>query len=89
MPFKEHFYCRLCAAMSATDIRDEPPMFDRDAVVAAVDWLSPLVGEWMDRLRQYHNVGDTAALPGAKVVAVVCAHMRSVFMEHRKALKQE
>ena len=41
----------------------------------------------MDRLRQYHNVGDTAALPGAKMVAMVCAHMRGVFMEHSKALK--
>ena len=29
----------------------------------------------------------TAALPGAKVVAMVFAHMRGVFMEHRKALK--
>ena len=42
---------------------------------------------WMDRLREYHNVGDTAAMPGAKVVAMVCAHMRRVFTEHRKALK--
>ena len=41
----------------------------------------------MDRLREYHNVGDTAAMPGAKVVAMVCAHMRRVFTEHRKALK--
>ena len=57
--------------------------------MAAVNWLSRLVGEWMDRLRQYHNVGDTAALPGAKVAALVCwAHMRGVFMEpDRKALK--
>ena len=29
----------------------------------------------------------TAALPGAKVAAMVFAHMRGVFMEHRKALK--
>ena len=29
----------------------------------------------------------TAALPGSKVVAMVCAHMRGVFMEHRKALE--
>ena len=29
----------------------------------------------------------TVALPGAKVVAMVFAHMRGVFMEHRKALK--
>jgi len=59
----------------------------RDDVVAAVSWLSPLVDEWMDRLRQYHNVGDTAVLPGAKVVAMVCAHIRAVFREHRKALE--
>ena len=38
-------------------------------------------------VRQHHSVGDTAALPGAKVVAMVCAHMRGVFMEHRKALQ--
>ena len=30
---------------------------------------------------------DTAAMPGAKVVAMVCAHMRVVSIEHRKALK--
>ena len=56
-------------------------------VEAAVNWISPFAGERMDRLRQYHNVGDTAALPAAKVVAMVCAHMRGVLMEHRKALK--
>ena len=28
-------------------------------------------------------------MPGAKVVAMVCAHMRGVFMEHRKALKNK
>ena len=50
-------------------------------------WLSPLVDECMDRLRRYHAVGETAFIPGAKLVAVVCAHMRVVFLEHRKALK--
>ena len=52
-----------------------------------MNWLSLLVGEWMDRLRQYHNVGDTAALPGAKVVALICAHVHRVFTEHHNALK--
>ena len=78
---------RLREAMSATGRRDEPPVIDRGGVQEAVRWLSPLVSEWMDRLREYHNVGDTAAMPGAKVVAMVCAHMRRVFTEHRKALK--
>ena len=53
----------------------------------AVNWLSPLVGEWMDRLRQYHKVGDTAALPGAKVVALICAHISRVFTVRRKVLR--
>jgi hypothetical protein len=73
-------------ALSAIYTRDETPIIDRLGVEAA-NWLSPLVCEWMDRLRQYHNVGDTAALPGAKVVAMVCTHMHVVFMEHCKVLK--
>ena len=77
---------RLREELNAVATRDAFPMIDLGGVVATVNWLSPLVGEWMDRLRQYHNVGDTAALPGTKVVAMVCAHMRAVFMEHRKAL---
>ena len=36
---------RLQVALSATEIRDQPPRIDRDGVVAAVNWLSPLVGE--------------------------------------------
>jgi len=78
---------RLRETMSAMGRRDELPVIDRGGVQEAVRWLSPLVSEWMDRLREYHNVGDTAAMPGAKVVAMVCAHMRRVFTEHRKALK--
>ena len=68
--------------------RDELPVFDRGDVVEAVNWLSPLVGEWMDRLRHYHKVGDTAALPGAKAVALICAHIhRPVFTVRRKVLR--
>ena len=73
--------------LTATETRDQPPLIVREDVMSAVKWLSPLVDEWMDRRRQYHNVGDTAILPGAKVVALVCAHMRAVFREHRKALE--
>ena len=54
-------------------------MIDRGSVVTAVNWLSPSDAEWMDRLRQYHNVGDTAALPGAKVVAMVCTHALCIY----------
>ena len=41
----------------------------------------------MGRLRQYHKVGDTAALPGAKVVALICAHINRVFTVRRKMLR--
>ena len=37
--------------------RDKLPVFDRGDVVVAVNWLSPLVGEWIDRMRHYHRVG--------------------------------
>ena len=53
---------------------------NRASVEAAVNWLSPLVGEWMDRLRRYHNVEYTAAMPGAKVVDMVCTHMSCVLL---------
>ena len=86
-PVQPRRSARQRAALNAVDTRDEPPVFDRAEVVAAVNWLSPLVGEWMDRLRQYHKVGDTTVLPGAKVVALICAHMHRVFTEHRKALE--
>ena len=74
-------------ALCAVGTRDELPVFDRGDVVAAVNWLSPLVGEWMDRLRHYNRVGDTAALPGAKVVALICAHVHRVFTVRRKVLR--
>ena len=74
-------------ALDAVGTRDEPPVFERDEVVAAVKWLSPLVEDWMGRLRQYHKVGDTAVLPGAKVVALICAHINRVFTVRRKVLR--
>ena len=74
-------------ALDAVGTRDELPVFDRDEVVAAVNWLSPLVEEWMDRLRHYHKVGDTAAFPGGKVAALICAHIHRVFTVRRKVLR--
>ena len=78
---------RSARRRGAEGTRDELPVFDRGDVVAAVNWLSPLVGEWMDRLRHYHRAGDTAALPGAKVVALICAHIHRVFTVRRKVLR--
>ena len=86
-PIQARRSVRRREALDAVGTRDELPIFDRDEVVAAVNWLSPLVVEWMDRLRQYHKVGDTAALPGAKVVALICAHISRVFTVRRKELR--
>ena len=85
-PIQARRSVRRREALDAVGTRDELPVFDRDEVVAAVNWLSPLVEEWMGRLRQYHKVGDTAALPGAKVVALICAHISQVFTVRRKVL---
>ena len=86
-PIQVRRSARRREALGAVGTRDELPVFDRGDVVAAVNWLSPLVGEWMDRLRHYHKVGDTAALPGAKVVALICAHIHRVFTVRRKVLR--
>ena len=77
-PMQVRRSARRRKALNAVGTRDELPVFDRGDVVAAVNWLSPLVVELMDRLSQYHKVGDTAALPGAKVVALICAHVHRV-----------
>ena len=82
-------------------IRDELPVVDRGSIEAAVTEVSssrvfevptmatsPLVGKWINQIRQYHQVGDTAAMPGARVVAIVCAHKCVVFLEHRKTLEE-
>ena len=43
----------------------------------------------MDKLRGYHKVGETAVMPGAKLADLVTKHMRTVFTEHRKPLKND
>ena len=40
-------------------------------------------------MRGYHKVGETAAMPGAKLAALVAKHMRTVFTAHRKALEDD
>ena len=52
-------------------------------------WLQPLLGKWMEKLRGYHKIGETAAMPGAKLAALVTRHMRTVFAEHRRVLEDD
>ena len=48
----------------------------------------PLVTEaWRSKLRDYHMPGESLAMTGAKLAALVCKHMRAVFRAHRRALK--
>ena len=71
----------------AEGIRARVATHDRDGIIRAVAWLQPLLDRWMDRLRGYHKVGDTAVMPGAKLAALVTKHMRTVFRKHRAALE--
>ena len=43
----------------------------------------------MEKLRGYHKIGETAVMPGAKLADLVAKHMRTVFIEHRKALEND
>ena len=62
---------------------------DRDGIIRALAWVRPLLDKWMDKLRGYHKIGETAVMPGAKLADLVTKHMCKVFTEHRKALKNK
>ena len=67
---------------TAEQIRARVTVHDRDGIIRAVTWMQPLLDKWTERLRGYHKIGETAAMPGAKLVALVTRHMRTVFAEH-------
>ena len=52
-------------------------------------WMQPLLDKWTERLRGYHKIGETAAMPGAKLAALVTRHMKIVFAQHRKVLEYD
>ena len=74
---------------TAEQIRARVTVHDRDGIIRAVTWLRPLLDKRMEKLRGYHKVGETAAMPGAKLAALVAKHMRTVFTAHRKALEDD
>ena len=51
--------------------------------------FGPLLDKWMEKLRGYHKIGETAAMPGAKLATLVAKHMRTVFTAHRKVLEHD
>ena len=71
----------------AKQIRERVTVHDRDGIIRAVTWMQPLFDKWTERLRGYHKVGETAAMPGAKLAALVTRHMKIVFAQHRRALE--
>ena len=73
----------------AKEIRARVTVHDRDGIIRAVAWLQPLLDKWMEKLCGYHKIGETAVMPGAKLADLVAKYMRMVFIEHRKALKND
>jgi len=71
----------------AEQIRERVTVHDRDGIIRAVTWMQPLLDKWTERLRGYHKIGETAAMPGAKLAALVTRHMKIVFVQHRRVLE--
>ena len=78
-----------CGEGYAEQIRARVTVHDRDGIIRAVTWMQPLLDKWTERLRGYHKIGETAAMPGAKLAALVTRHMRTVFAEHRRVLEDD
>ena len=73
----------------AEQIRARITVHDRDGIIRAVTWMQPLLYKWTERLRGYHKIGETAAMPGAKLAALVTRHMKIVFATHRRVLEDD
>ena len=74
---------------AAEQIRARVTVHDRDGIIRAVTWMQPLSGKWTERLRGYHKIGETAAMPGAKLAALVTRHRKIVFTEHKRVLEDD
>ena len=72
---------------AAKQIRERVTVHDRDGIIRAVTWMQPLLDRWTERLRGYHKIGETAAMPGAKLAALATRHMKIVFAQHRRVLE--
>ena len=75
------------AQLRAKAIRSARPIIDFQVMEVTSKWLQHLLEHWTSLLRTYHTVGETACTPGSMVATMVCKHMRSLFSEHRDALR--
>ena len=88
-PWVQHQDTAPAENVIARGIRARGTVHDRDGIIRAKAWLRPLLDKWMEKLRGYHKIGETAIMPGAKLADLVAKHMRTVFIEHRKALEND
>ena len=87
-PWTQH-HVTAAEKAAAEQIRARVTVHDRDGIIRAVTWMQPLLGKWTERLRGYHKIGETAAMPGAKLAALVTRHMKIVVAQHRKVLEDD
>ena len=82
-PWTQHAVS-LAEKVVAEGIRAGVTVHDRDGIIKAVAWLRPLLDKWMDKLRGYHKIWETAVMPGARLADLVTKHMCKdlVFTEH-------
>ena len=77
------------ATIRAKEIRARPMTHIRDGVVQASNWMYAVMEAWRSKLRDYHMPGEASAMLGAKLAALVCKHMRTLFRVHRRLLKND
>jgi len=77
------------ATIRAKEIRARPMLHIRDGVVQASNWMYAVMEAWRSKLRDYHVPGEASAMMGAKLAALVCKHMRTLFRTHRRLLKND
>ncbi len=77
------------ATIRAKEIRARPMLHIRDGVVQASNWIYAVMEAWRSKLRDYHVPGEASAMTGAKLAALVCKHMRTLFRTHRRLLKND
>ena len=66
------------ATKEAKELRACPDVHSRCGVVQASRWIYAVMEAWRSKLRDYHVPGEASAMTGAKLVALVCKHMRAV-----------
>ena len=81
VPFSEE------ATKVAEEIRAKPTLHIRDGIVHASRWTYAVMQAWKSKLRDNHVPDEASAMTGAKLAAIVCKHMRTLFRTRRRLLE--